>query len=432
MQQWRISITKFYSFLLGITAFFSLYPYFLWSEMNTVLSNGLGGLNFGRIFELVCIVFVFLTFNKLSIKKLDFQIACTLLIFILYMIMGILSEISITSVIARIIQCLVMIIIIVSPKEIIIDAYKCFVAIFAISLIPGILVFLLHLVNVNVPYKAIEAINMTSSSGSFYRVYPGAVFINTLHNAGINEWRLCGMLDEPGAVGTLSALLLLTRGRKGLKIWDRICFIVLCVAGVLSFSLAFYVIIAVGIVIKSTQERRFKPAIIMIGIFLAYFVFLEINFGNERIAALQERMRLIDGVLIGSNRVHSSFERQFESFLSGDKLRLLFGYGDGAAYANSDMSSSSTYKSLIYSYGVVGFIYEIMWFIFAGLKKSISSNGKINRAALALLFAFVISIYQRPNVINMGYFLILFGGIAYIFFVESKAINCDIKQEVRK
>ena len=47
-----------------------------------------------------------------------------------------------------------------------------------------------------------------------------------------------------------------------------------------------------------------------------------------------------------------------------------------------------------------------------------------NRACIIFVICFFASIYQRPNVIDVNYFLILFGGLAYI-----KYADCTDKDE---
>jgi hypothetical protein len=82
---------------------------------------------------------------------------------------------------------------------------------------------------------------------------PGVVFIAS--NTTVLPWggllsRLCGIYDEPGMVGTLSALLLAARGFRLDSIWPRL----LLVAGLLSFSLAFCVLAVLGFLLAGGRD----------------------------------------------------------------------------------------------------------------------------------------------------------------------------------
>lgn len=178
--------------------------------------------------------------------------------------------------------------------------------------------------------------------------------------------------------------------------------------------MAFYILWAIGKVISSARRNKYKILVSIFLVIIVYNSFLMIPFENEQLSRLQYRLQVTDGVLNGDNREHESYTEEFNLFLSDGGRDLWLGKGEGAASLNKNMSSSYTYKSLIYEYGIIGFVFIIFWLLYTSY---FSSNKELfhNPNYLAVLIVFLISMYQRPNVLVMGYFITLFGGFSYIW-----------------
>ena len=95
--------------------------------------------------------------------------------------------------------------------------------------------------------------------------------------------------------------------------------------------------------------------------------------------------------------------------MSGSKA--LFGYGNGYLSSIGYSSGASTYKTEIINYGILGFLIIYGLPIFAANKRA-----QKKRTAFALIICFTISIYQRPFIYSLVYFVVLFGGIEYILY----------------
>ena len=132
------------------------------------------------------------------------------------------------------------------PERLKISSYYQFKLIFTVSLLPGMFYWILHTVGINIDFAIIGQIAddqmlnpQKSETGTFYYLLPGSVILN--YTLDYPLFRLCGMFDEPGIVGTISALLLAA---------DRVDLskptnLLLLLAGIMSLSLAFVVILTI-------------------------------------------------------------------------------------------------------------------------------------------------------------------------------------------
>lgn len=220
-----------------------------------------------------------------------------------------------------------------------------------------------------------------------YMKYPFCVVPDTLFNL-----RFCGYYDEPGVVGTICGVLLITN-RWNLKKWKN-C--VLAVAGIFSFSFYFFLLTFIYfIVCVRGKKRLFFLLVVMISTLLLY--------ENEDMnRMLFSRLEFEDGVLVGDNRTTDDYDKWYNSYKKTNKF--LFGYGTGKS--NQIDSATVSYKSLITDYGIIAFSIFCM---------SISSiillkHGKSRNTLICLLCFFSI-MYQRPYIFSILYIFLIMGNI---------------------
>jgi hypothetical protein len=344
-------------------------------------------------------------------SKMFFALFLTLVGIQLYIIIGVATSLSIINFFARLAQFVSLACLIGLSKEQKKRVFTIFVSIFAISLIPALIVFVINAVGVDLPFKILMPTNGTQvNQGIYFREYFGAVFMYSPYRSEIYMWRVCGMYNEPGVVGTFAAFILVITGVKIKTNWKHL---IILIAGILSFSLAFYVILIVGLGIRTFQKNVFRFLPYTILIFSAYFIFMSINTNNIHITEFQSRITFENGLLFGDNRTDELFELEFDHFMKSDLTIVLFGMGDGASFNNPSMNNSSSYKSTIYDLGIVGLTLEVLWLVWAfWISRGKSELHKWEE--IAIFVVFLLSIYQRPNIFDLGYFSILFCGIAYI------------------
>jgi hypothetical protein len=123
------------------------------------------------------------------------------------------------------------------------------------------------------------------------------------------------------------------------------------------------------------------------------------------------------GLFLRDNRVSGLFTALYEDFWNADVPTRLFGSAhDVAILVNTGTFS---YKVLIYAYGMFG-VAALVAFLAAAVTSV--SRGK---AAFTLLAVFLLSIYQRPNVMELPYLLVLLGGVVQLRHLDDLAQKGD-------
>ena len=98
---------------------------------------------------------------------------------------------------------------------------------------------------------------------------------------------------------------------------------------------------------------------------------------------------------------------------------IVFGRGFGAT-----KGLGVSFKMIIVQLGYVGVLLTYGLLFLAGWKYS-----KNNWIAISFLLCFVINVYQRTNIFNMNYFLILFGGLLYIQDSKNRTKTSNLYDE---
>lgn len=289
-------------------------------------------------------------------------------------------------------------------KEIFILYRKYIVAMAGI----GILFYFIYIFHLPFPYETKPYYSLQYAS--YYIDYK--LCLLTTNRASI---RLCGLFNEPGFFGTVLALILCTNNINIKKKEN----IVLFIAGLLTFSVAFVLIIGLYYVIQN--RKNYKTIITLTVVLLLYILVLpNITFSNYNVQRFVDRIQLVSGSLVGDNRTEELFDNIFNGWIHGNNL--LFGYGGG--YVASITVGNLSYKTFLVNYGIVGFILIYIPLAFTALKKVYKPK---YATALHFVICFLVSIYQRPNIFSLVYFTILYGGIETIIEKES-GIGGDIDE----
>lgn len=300
--------------------------------------------------------------------------------------------------------------------------------IFAIVLIPAILIYVFEIVGIHLPSTSLSADIGKTLTGQSYELYMGVAVM--LRNAGGELPRLCGLFREPGFVGTIGALYLL--GDKiTLKKWYNV---VILIASVLTFSVAFYIIFVLGflmkIVVSATTPKKLISGIIAIALVVsAYLVFMNISIRpSSPFAELQSRLEFTEDGLAGDNRMEDEYSvAAYESWLKSDIKTILLGYGkDNRVIPGTNISiwqKASSYKEYIFNYGVLSLVIMIATFLATVLTKYRGVKGINKRHIIVLLLLFILSIYQRYGVCRFFYLCVLFGGASNLALTENELIE---------
>ena len=262
---------------------------------------------------------------------------------------------------------------------------------FAISFI-GIVVYLLYTLNIVPPASFVDYYEEDMVSSNYANYHLSYLFVT---DYGLT--RLCGLFNEPGFFGTL-AILLLVSNRFQLNKYS----IIILIASLFTYSLAFIALLLIYFLFKSIILGKFKFVIIIfvLGGLVLYLTTLELQDSN--VVFLLNRFFPEDGGLITDNRSTYDLDVAWKNFIN-DSDKYLFGYGP-----NFQIKGSS-YKVMVMKHGFVGIALVFIPFFLACIK-----IGRKNKDCILLIIVFLISIYQRPQIFNLVYFVILIGGVLHL------------------
>lgn len=277
-----------------------------------------------------------------------------------------------------------------------------FFRVLAYLLLPGLFIYVLLFLNIEVPYKMY--VHSGNVEDNLYRVYPGAVLLDhliyPLPNFTISRFQ--GVLDEPGYLGTIVILYLAGVRFDMRPRYRKILFI----AALLTLSLAFLFLFLLFLLLSFFRDRRsFIWSFIAVAVGIAVFMNL------EQTADLPLISRVVQAIETGSldSRASVGFDKEFSMYIEGDWKTLLFGFGN-AAHTTLGVNMSSG-KSLLYNYGIVGMLMVLVFFaaVYASVFSAMPAQALA--ASLPFIVVFFASAYQRPDILTPVYFSIFYSSL---------------------
>lgn len=221
--------------------------------------------------------------------------------------------------------------------------------------------------------------------------------------------RFQGLADEPGQMGTLCGMLLFLMRRMEMK---KFPFFVILVSGLLSFSLAFYILLI--IILLTSAEISFKRSILMILVAAVVIWFVQDQF-NEKIV---ERISDTENI---DNRTGEVFDAYFNVAVTSGQIWTGIGGEQVANIAEYSGSGQAGVKVFILQYGAICTLLIFLTYNYLYIAKS---RGKLERYDWLFLLAFWLSFYQRQN-IYLPFTIIIFFTIpiakSYLNYHTSKS-----------
>ncbi|NHB96448.1 hypothetical protein [Photorhabdus stackebrandtii] len=391
-------LQKILTLLFSVSTFLTLSPYFTW--------------NLPYYFRFFCILailtFFIYTIHGGKLKKNGIWLSILFFIIIFSLSLSSKNETLFNGSVFFILFFLCL------PDFLKLNIFNVFKIIYAISLLPGLIYFFLILFGLGGNWEIILPLNpLKNTEGLYYRVYYGMVILsNQIYSISTGEiFRFSAMYDEPGVVGTVSALIL---AASGFNLKRKINKIIL-LSGILSFSLAFYISIFIFLI--------FKPKILLkITSITTITIFISLS-SLKNVSLIQyyvfDRFSLIlNGFDKVDNRISLCFQNYFSDFLNHKDTFWGLGYN---AYTLTDCDVSS-YITLIYDFGFFGFFLILIFYSL--LSFSISNNfikKDIFIRWLPMILVYLANIYQRPTVFDPWSIVILCGGL--IYSIKDSRIN---------
>lgn len=374
------SLSEFKSICIALSLILFMYPSFTWQYISIVTPVAFLFLVIGASIQ-------FFIEKNISIKWY----------FVLYIFYIFYTNIVGTSLSHRIIDTpiLVTIVFLLLTRYTIFNVFLIFSKILAVLLAISSLFYCLKIIGVYHP-------SLIESFGTDGRVYV-SYFFNTmlsitqynLFYKSTGFYRFYAFLNEPGLLGTISALMLCAfkfnfKQNKHLYIY--------LFAALASMSLASYITIVIGVLPFVKGKRIFHIILVflIVSIFnfqvLDKFIFSRIEFNDE-------------GKLIGDNRTSRNFDIVWNNFISSSDV--FFGKGMGQHKTTVDEEGGvSSWKALVYNFGFFGLILYLS--IFVSIFVSIKNK---NKYCYMIFLLFILTIYHRPNILYSYYLLIFFGGL---------------------
>jgi hypothetical protein len=353
--------------IIGISAilvFFLSKPYFVWFNIPASLF-------------IISLSVLFLLKSKIDIDSAPY-LMIFLLLYLTLLMRSKLNIYGVTSI-------FLMISIFIADTEYLDKVYAAYAKLFAITIIPSLIIYaLVTFANYEITATILEPLNPLKKG--FYYQYPFLVKWNHFMT------RFSGYYDEPGAVGTVSAILLMSRS---FNLKDKLN-IPIFIAGILSLSLFFYVTLFVYSMLFA--RTRYKITLLLIGVTL--YTLLSSN--EVLYQLLFRRLEIHDGILVGLNRTEGNFDQWYESFKHTDDY--LWGLGGGAN--DKYNSGGASYKDLIVNYGVIYF--GLFMVAMSGYAWKKIQSLKYFVIYLYILFGVV---FQRPFITDMFYLFLIFAPI---------------------
>ena len=278
------------------------------------------------------------------------------------------------------------------PQQCQINIYKIFKYILVVFSLLGIIFYVSYIFHLSIPFTIVPYYEKITQANAIYVNY----FNIVLFVSPSGMVRLCGPFNEPGLMGTFLGLMLVAEDLNLKKKGN----LILLIAGILTYSMAFVITVIIFCIYKYISDWKILLAI---GIFTIVIVIIPyVEFQNKAFQNLITRLFKME-----NNRTTKYFDLKFENFVRSNRLWIGLG-------SDIQIAGVLSIKLFVMQYGVVGVLFYVLYILDMGL-----SFAKKNSKGIVLLMLFLLNMYQRPEVISPGYFIILVGGLQMLNYKNS-------------
>lgn len=370
--KYKLKNNWIYLFVIGV--FLSSNPYFTWQ------------MNLAPFYFLCCCLFPLWSIR--GIAKAPLQRKLSILLIAVFYIYSAFNQYLGANIVGIIFTMSLLGIYLIKDKNWT-RIYDIYVTLYSVILIPSIIVFILvQFVGISLPYNIIEP--LVEMKKHVYYQYPFCVIPSTIASA----FRFESIFDEPGVVGTISAVLLVTN-KFDFKDWRNWS---IAIAGVLSLSMFFFGIVFIYILMFAPLRTKFIAVL-----FISILGVLIYNFDKDILQSLVfDRFVFEDGQFAGSNRTATGFDNWYERYLQSDKA--LLGYGKGYCSAVQNIGGAS-YKNLVVDAGIPMFFIFCLGFLL--YYTSVLTKRKQRKDLVLMLILAAGVVFQRPFIYELFYVFLI-------------------------
>ncbi|WP_165157659.1 hypothetical protein [Parabacteroides sp. ZJ-118] len=353
-----------YIFLFGIILSSELY--FFW------------GLEVGKYGQLICAISA-LILSGMKVEEKSFTSCLLFFLFYLYASLYVLD----LNLLGRLFSFLPFFVFFLKKRDVQ-KIYTLYQDFFVYTITISLAVYFLVIwMQFDLPYSVIEPLNKVKTYN--YLAYPFCVIPDESY---FSHFRFCGCYDEPGVVGTIAGVMLVTN-RWDMRNWKNI---VLLISGIFSFSLYFYLLQFLYFLFYARLRYKIVASFLLIGLF---FYLQNDELVNEFLLA---RLDFSGGDFSGDNRTTALFDSWYRDFL----FTTDFWIGCGKGMANIVDLGGASYKHLIVDYGFIMFAIYMFSFLYL-----IWRNHSVSKKFLIISIVFFSLIYQRPFIFIYLYLFLL-------------------------
>jgi len=230
------------------------------------------------------------------------------------------------------------------------------------------------------------------------------LFIQIKHDFLI---RFYSIFDEPGTLGTLSAFILYAN-RFDFRQKQNI---IILIGGCFTFSMAFYILMLLGLLIVNLN--RFKRIVVSIIYVILFVIFMFLVLENNETfkTVIIDRFQNVNSSL--ENRESFYLNYFYDYFVNSSEI--WFGIGRDFILSKNSLLAGQSYKFFIIEFGLFGFLCAVITYL--------SMVKKINLFQLGLFILFFVSFIQRPFLIQPWQILL------FILIIGSSEINKNFKHD---
>ena len=223
-----------------------------------------------------------------------------------------------------------------------------------------------------------SATRTTAIQSTYFTHYIFNLILN-----GNYGFRFQGLADEAGRLGTLCGMLIFLIRRLEM---GKLPFYIIIVSGLLSFSLAFYVLLAIFLL--SMTRVSLKKSLLAVFFISIVLWFVQDQF-SERIL---ERISDTENV---DNRTDEVFDMYFYAAVQSGQIWVGAGGDKITAIAESSGAGYGGVKVFLLQYGIICFVLIFFMYNYIYIKRC---GGKVSNFDWLFLLAFWLSFYQRQTI----------------------------------
>lgn len=376
-----LSLKSLYKVTMLVFFLISLNPYFFWKIPNSLLM---------LLVAIISLVVYFLNKSNFRLLKSDIS-TIVLLLLLVIIVYGLDSIIRILYGVSLFISTFILFMASEEFKrEILVFVTKAFAILLGISALFFLAKYLFHIPLSGNEVKYDEVYSFTNYRFFLMRGSTDMFFIPRFHSIFL----------EPGHVGMITSYLLLANSYDFRKWYN----IILLIVSILTFSLASYVLVAIGMLLYFIRSLKSAVMILLLSLAMLTPIYIySVGSGNMVDQLIISRLVFENGDISGNNRTSSGLEEGYKK-LYDDPVGLMF----GVDYKRELYSAGNAgYKLFIFAYGLIGLFFTLLLYLSLIKKYSIL-------ASYPIFLLYSASFLQRAYPLWSTWLLIFICGVSML------------------